>query len=334
MRAAVIGCGLIGSRFSEDPKLQGDVVSHAEAYVRSPQTELVAVCDGEEAQLQRCAERWGVPIRCRTVEELLAVPGLEMISICTPDGTHFAIGDQALRREPPLRALLCEKPLAMKAAEAERLVALARERGTALAVGYLRRYAGNVREVQRRISRGDLGETLAVSGWYTKGTLHNGTHWFDLLRFLVGEVEWVEAWDVRHEGGVDPSLEVTLGLQNAIATLRAADARRFSLFEMDILGSKGRVRLVDGSHQIEWWAVGPSERVSGYQELRLQAWDFGHRRDMLLHAVEDLVQACQQGREPRCSGADGVQAVRIGEAAQHAAQQRSRVSIEPLQARA
>ena len=94
---------------------------------------------------------------------------------------------------PSVRAILCEKPLATDAQEGGELVRRANGTGTIVAVAYVRRYAGNMRNLRRRLEEGSLGPVRAVSGWYGNGLLHNGSHWLDLLRMLAGEVEWVEA---------------------------------------------------------------------------------------------------------------------------------------------
>ena len=58
-RAAVIGCGKIGSEYADDPRIR-DIYTHAGAYTACPDTELVAVCDIDPARAKRCADRWGV----------------------------------------------------------------------------------------------------------------------------------------------------------------------------------------------------------------------------------------------------------------------------------
>jgi hypothetical protein len=52
-RAAVVGCGRIGSTLADDPLLAGDVMTHAEAYVVCPDTELVAVVDTDQRRAIR-----------------------------------------------------------------------------------------------------------------------------------------------------------------------------------------------------------------------------------------------------------------------------------------
>jgi predicted dehydrogenase len=315
-RAAVIGCGKIGSGFADDPALGGDVYTHAEAYVRSSATEMVAVCDRDPQLANDCARRWGIAASFTDSTELLDQAQPEIVSICTPDETHFELARMALQA-PSVRAILCEKPLATTVEQGEELIRLT---GTTVAVAYVRRYADNLRALRRLLAEGSLGPIRAVSGWYGKGLLHNGSHWFDLLRMLAGEVEWVEAADRLGEGGGDPSLDVTIGLASgAVATLRATNSSNYSIFEMDLLTESGRVAIRDSGHCIELFRAQPSERYSGYTELVREPHEFGDMRDTMLHAVDDLAEALRDGRPPLCTAEDGLAALRIAMAARKSA---------------
>lgn len=319
-RAAVLGCGRIGSLFAADCAALG-IYSHAEAYTACPGTELVAVCDPDPARLAACAEQWGVASRHLSADTLFAAAAPEIVSICTPDETHFDLASAALAA-PSTRAILLEKPLASRLPEARALVARARERGVVLAVNYSRRYAASHEALCVALHAGALGRVQTAAGFYTKGVIHNGTHWFDLARFLLGEVTRVRAFGARAAGEEDPTPDVQLEFASgATAYLHGCDERAFSIFEMDVLGTEGRVRLLDSGHTFESFAVGDSSRYAGYRVLARGAGIEGGLRDVTLHAVEDLV-ACldQPGRVPRCSGEDALAALQIALAARTSAE--------------
>jgi predicted dehydrogenase len=310
-RAALIGCGKIGSGFAADPRIKG-VFTHAEAYTACPTTKLVAVADVSAAAVERCGARWGVARRDTNPLRMLAEVHPEIVSVCSPDGTHHALIQTALRT-PGVRAVLAEKPLAMTPNEAQELVAEAAERGIVLAVNYSRRFATGHADLRDAIRAGRLGRIQRVSGHYTKGTLHNGTHWFDLLRYLIGEVASVQGWNVLGEGGDDPSLDARLCLADGpVATLAALDSREYSLFEMDIVGTAGRARLVDSGHWIEYAEAADSPYYSGYRTLIPGERVSGGLQDVTLRAVEDLVCCLETGGVPACSGQDGLRALEIG----------------------
>ena len=189
-----------------------------------------------------------------------------------------------------------------------------------LVVMHMRRYANNMRNLRDFLRDGGIGELRNVSGWLTKGTMHNGTHWFDLLRYLVGEVQWVNGIDSLREGGDDPTLDVAMALQNGmLATMRSAEVANFTICEMDIIGSKGRAQIVDSSYQVHISTAVPSPRYSGYVELMPSSVDMGDRRNVMLHAVEDIVHCLDTGDEPQSTGDDGIAALKIALAAHESA---------------
>jgi predicted dehydrogenase len=303
LRAAVLGCGAIGASGADTHPDVG-VLTHAGAYSACPDTELVAVCDADPRRAQAAAERWSATPYSDPRE---ALGGCEMVSVCTPDETHADLVDLALRA-PGVRAILAEKPLALDAAAARALAVRARERGVVLAVNYTRRFAPVFRGLQ-------VGEVQHVSGVYVKGLLHNGTHWLDLLRLLAGEPVAVRGWDRLGEDGPDPSLDAELTLANgAGARLAALDTQRFTAFEMDLLGQRGRLRIAESGHVVELSEVGDDPRHPGYHVLRPAGTTVGGLRDAALHGVADLVRCVRGGGDPACTAEDGAAALALAEA--------------------
>jgi predicted dehydrogenase len=319
--AALVGCGKIGSLFADDPLMKGDIFSHAEAYDVCPRTRLAAVVDTNREALDKCGKRWNVALRFESVGEMMKSLLPDIVSVATPTSTHYPIVLELLSGQEQPRAILCEKPIASSLDEAGKLVALAKEKGVLLVVMHMRRYANNMRNLRKFLREGGIGELRGVSGWLTKGTIHNGTHWFDLLRYLVGaEVEMVSGLNPLCEGGDDPTLDVAMFLSNGmLATMRAAEHANFTICEMDIMGSKGRVQIVDSSYRVDVWKAVPSPRYSGYVELVPADIDMGDRKNVMLHAVEDIVRCLDTGGTPESTGDDGIEALRIALTAHHSA---------------
>jgi predicted dehydrogenase len=326
-RAAIIGCGQIGSTFADDPLVDG-IYSHAGAYDRCAATDLVAVCDVDAGAADRCAARWNVAQSFTSLSGLLDETAPELVSICSPDATHAEVLERVLECRH-VRGILAEKPLALNLADAERLARRARDRGVALAVNYTRRHTLGHGTVQQRIASGELGEIQTVSGRYTKGVLHNGTHWFDLARWLVGDVTAVQAHHSTERRQGDPDLDVYLRFENgARAALLSCRSELFSIFEMDIVGTSGRFVMYDSGHRLQRWDVQNSSRYSGYRALVRVEETESDMRDSILHAVEDLVQCVETGRRPQCDGDDAVSALRIGTLAVQSALEGREIAVQ------
>jgi len=294
------------------------ILSHAEAYMVCPDTELVALADIDENALYRAGHFWGVRRLYLDAATLFREVKPLIVSICTPDSTHAEMVRLALGAGVP--AILCEKPLATCVDEAITLVRLANERGAVLAVNYSRRYDPMHHQVRAHILGGGLGVIRHVAGWYTKGIVHNGTHLLDTLRFLCGEIAEVEGFNPRPGPAGDSTPDALLYFSGGFpGWIHGCNAEDFTIFEIDLLGSSGRIRLVDQGHSLEYLSVGKSKYYLGYRELLPQPFAPAvGLRDALLHAVQDTVRALRTGSQPLCTAED---AVRVLELAQKIARQ-------------
>ena len=330
-RAAVIGCGWIGAGVADDPRADG-IQAHAAAYASCPATVLVGVCDADGARAAGAARRWGLSRGFADVAALLKDARPQIVSVCTPDATHAAILEEVLAN-PDVRAVVAEKPLAQDLAQARSLVALARRRGVTLAVNYTRRFAPSHAEAQRRIAAGEIGKVVAVNGLYTKGVLHNGTHWFDLARWLVGDIVGVQAWRASADPAcADPTCHVRLSFREGQSGfLLGSDEGRFTVFEMDCIGTEGRLRITDSGMRLTWSAVADSPYYSGYRTLLPGAEAAGGFRDVALRMIEDVVAALCGGTRPRCTGEDALAALAVAEAARRSLTTGTECPVERVQ---
>jgi len=150
-----IGIGIIGTGYIAAARhLPAFKALEGEGKVR-----LVAVCDVGAERLQRAAERFDVPRTFTDYREMLALSEIDAVSVCTPNFQH---------KQPVLDAfaagkhVLCEKPLALNAAEGAEMVAAGRAAGRQLQVGYNMRFGPGAQSVKRFMDDGKLGEIYYV----------------------------------------------------------------------------------------------------------------------------------------------------------------------------
>jgi predicted dehydrogenase len=326
-RAALIGCGKIGSEFDDNPRVKG-VYSHAGAYTSCSKTELSAVCDADPNKLSRCAEKWNVAGTFRDAHEMLAETRPDIVSICTPDSTHYELLRAALST-PGVRAVFAEKPLALELDQANEIVEEADRCGVLLAVNYTRRYSNSYVELRQFLDSGGIGEILAVSGFYTKGIIHNGSHWIDLVRFLLGEMIEFRGISSRREASPDPTLDGLIefagGVEGYLHGCTFND--EVSLFEMEIVGTRGRVSITDSGRTITFSELAENPHHAGYKTFVKTREIDGGLSYALLNAVDDLVHALTTGGRPRCDGRDATAALRIACALRDSAPSATPVSL-------
>lgn len=307
-RAAIIGCGRIG--VGRGTREGADLYyTHAGSYVRHPQTVLVAAADAAPARLEMCRRTWGVERLDPDYRSLLQTERPDIVSICVPDELHYPVVDAAI--EAGVRAIFCEKPFTLTSAQAHDAVRRCAERGIVLAVNHHRRWEPGHRRVRAAIADGALGEVQQVRSLYYGELIHVGTHLVDLLRFFFGEVASVEVLNVMDPG--ERSLDFRLGFEKGIpAVVQACRRRHYAVFEVDILGSRGRVQFTNFGHQIQWWRAGESAEYPGDIELQLDPRpERTQMREAFLLAVDDIVRCLASGGEPLSSGREAARTMEV-----------------------
>jgi predicted dehydrogenase len=149
-------------------------------------------------------------------DEVLDDADVEAVHLALPNVLHLEYASRALRAG---KHVMCEKPLAMNAAETRELVELARGSGLQAGVCYNVRYYPLNLEARHRVGSGEVGDVFSVAGSYAQDWLFHdtdynwrvrseqggelravadiGTHWIDLVTTITGlEVEAVLA-DLR-----------------------------------------------------------------------------------------------------------------------------------------
>lgn len=318
-KAAVIGCGRIGSLFDEDGPAD-DTYTHAGAFRRHDRATLVAVCDSDAGRAAEAARHWEVDAWFTSPQAMFDSAAPEIVGICTPDSLHAEHLDEAVRA-PKTLGILCEKPLATSVADGEAMVTRSAARGVIVSVNHIRRFDHGHKRAVALVHDGGLGEIQSVVGRYSGGLRHNGSHMLDLLRWLFGEPVSVAAEDRLGEGGEDPSLDVTLRYEDGVqAVMLGHRAEAFHIFELDLVGTTGRLRFDSAGHSIRHETVGESGRWRGVRELGPGHALSTAMRDTTYHAVDDLIAALDGTRpHPACTAGDGLAAIVLAQRALDAA---------------
>ena len=183
------------------------------------------------------AEKYGGVV-CRSVDELLAMD-LDAVSVCVANAMHAEITIKALNAG---KHVLCEKPMAWDAAEAQQMVEAAKKIGVVAAVNFHNRYYPIPYQMRRMVMNGDLGDVFHVQGGYlqdwlqfntdfswktisekcgrTRVTADLGSHWIDLAEYVslqrVKEVfaEFKTVYPTRIQQTKDGPREVTIDTED------------------------------------------------------------------------------------------------------------------------
>lgn len=131
---------------------------------------VVAVCQRDQAAATAVAKAYGVPHVFARWQDMLDTARPEVVVVATPPHLHREIALAAFARGAHV---LCEKPLAMSRAEAEEMIAAARQAGRVAMTAFNWRFTAGMRRFQALAREGALGRIFHVSGRWI------GARWAD-----------------------------------------------------------------------------------------------------------------------------------------------------------
>jgi predicted dehydrogenase len=188
----IVGAGFVGPH-------------HIDAVRRLGFVDVVAIAGSSDASAKAKAEALGVPKAYGSYEALLADPTIQVVHNATPNYLHYPVNAAAIAKG---KHVVSDKPLAMTAAEAKKLLDQATKAGIVHAVTF--NYRGNplVQQARHAIARGDIGKPHFLVGhylqdWLLKDTDYSwrlepdkggassalgdiGSHWCDLAQHISG----------------------------------------------------------------------------------------------------------------------------------------------------
>jgi predicted dehydrogenase len=308
--AATVAWGLIGA---------GDIVRKrvAGALRHAALSKLVAVSRARAELAESFANEVGAPRWYRDWRALVADEELDAVYIATPVHLH---AEQTIAAAAAGKHILCEKPMAMTAAECDRMIAACRAHDVTLGIAYYRHFYPVVTRVKQIIASGDIGEPVFAQlnafesfdpprddprAWLLQPSMSGGgpmmdfgCHRIEVLLNLFGcavrqtasvtanvvfdrQVEDTAAVLLRFESGPCAAVVVTHASYERQDTLRVFGTR--GAIHIDDLNA-GTVRVRAGAECVEEHP--PAANVH-------------------IPLIEDFIDAVRTGREPAVTGATG-----------------------------
>ena len=228
------------------------------AMKRAARTKIVAVGSRDAERAREYARELDIPTVHASYEELLADKDVDAVYIPLPNHLHAEWTMAAARAG---KHVLCEKPLAMNAAEAARMVAVSEQEGVLLAEAFMYRLHPSWRRVLEIVRSGRIGRLMAVQSWFSYfnddptnirnvvevggGALYDvGCYCVNLSRLLFDdEPRGIKGSVVRDpEMGVDVLTSGILQFDQGLATFTCS-TRTETDQRVHIYGTKGRISV-------------------------------------------------------------------------------------------
>lgn len=173
---------------------------HIRAFQKLKDVEITALCDLNKARASEMASKYGIKSVYEKAEDVLADDRIDAVTICVWNKLHADLSIQALQQG---KHVLCEKPMALNAVEAEKMFKAEKESGKLLMLGLVRRFDAKTEAAKRIVTSGELGNIYYAKaaylrrdgqpgGWFSDksksggGALIDiGIHSLDLLLYLI-----------------------------------------------------------------------------------------------------------------------------------------------------
>ncbi len=194
--------------------------NHIAGYRSHPQAEVVAIADLDAQRLQEIGDQHNIPQRYTSAEEMIQAEKLDIVSIATPNKFHAPLAVAALQTGCHV---LCEKPMALNAEEARRMLAAAKKAGCRIGINFSYRFTEQSMALKQQVDSGVLGDIYFArtvwhrrrgfprfGGWFGQKALSGGgplidlgVHRLDLALWLMGYPKpvWVMASTYNHIAG-------------------------------------------------------------------------------------------------------------------------------------
>ncbi|MHB9037407.1 MAG: Gfo/Idh/MocA family protein [Armatimonadota bacterium] len=314
-RVAVVGAGRMGE-------------VHSAAYARMPEAELVAICDIVPEAAQKLAAAHKVPAFDQ-FEQMISQVELDVVDICVPTFAHLDCIKAAANVG---KHIMCEKPLARTVSQAQEAVLACEEAGVALFVAHVLRWFPEYRKLRNLLADGSIGETVEVrtsrggahphapDDWYADYKRSGGVvldlmiHDFDWLRWCFGKAHRVYARGLvdAKVPGTDYAL-VTIRFDSGVVAHVEGTWARPSGFvtSVEIAGTKGLLNYSSSDSA----PLVIERKVSECEAVGVTVPENSAFENPYFLELRHFIHCLDSGQTPEVTHEDGVEAVRIAEAA-------------------
>jgi len=325
---------------------------HIEKYLVDQDCEITAVCDPNTSLLKERAQEFGVENRFTDAAQMFASGMCDVVSIATPNKLHAPLTIAAL--DAGLH-VLCEKPMAMNAAEAESMVAAAERNDKKLAIHFNHRMNPSVHRMAEMRKSGELGEVYyARTVWHRQKGIPGresflskqnagggcmidlGVHMLDQTLFVLGypKIRAVSAevftrfhqtdhpdlkMDVEDFAAAKIRFESGASLAMEISWASHHDMPQQTIVQ--IYGDKAGLirRTEDYKEQAFCMTSRNQENKPQTRDLTGEPWD--------VNVQTDLLDAIRNDREPLCSAEHGLVTMRVLDALYRSSEERREIVL-------
>jgi predicted dehydrogenase len=330
MKFGIVGAGMIAG-------------NHARAISAMSGGTLHSVFNHQPERARKLADEFGIRA-FSGMDEFLADPELEIVTVCTPSGAHFEPALAAIRAG---KHVIVEKPLEVTLERVDQLMAAAQEHGVTLASVLNRRFTPAMDAFKQAVDAGRFGQLTSAScyvKWFRDQAYYDSAEWrgtwaldgggvlmnqaihaIDALIHLAGPVAAIQGncACLAHEGiEVEDTavaiIEFANGARGVIEGSTCAWSKDGHPVRVQLAGTEGSAFLADESFEIwDFKDIRPEDNAIRASLMKDRTAGLGANIPSAIgfeqHQgnFEEIVNAIREGREPATSARVARRAIEV-----------------------
>lgn len=319
LNVGVIGLGLIAYDIDKDPN-RNIIWSHIKAYQHINDVNITSVCDINRKVVDLIRNECEIKNGYIDYKEMLRDNKFDIVSICTPIQTHFEIIKECIKNG--VKAIFCEKTISYSLDEIKEITELCEKNNVIIAINYIFRWDKFIQEVKKLLDSNSIGKIYSLVG-YGSTALHTSTsHLIDLLvyfadskiEYVIGEIQQDF---IRNVHGIPDvgGMGMIKFKSGATAFIKGTSLSPIKyMFEIDILGEHGRIRLYNNGMSYDIFKFSSCENSIGknYESLELvysKHNDVPNQR--MIDAILNIIQGLTNGEQPISNIKTATESVKI-----------------------
>ena len=251
INAAIVGLGRWGKNLVDSVQGKSDHLQFTHGVVRTPSTS------------RDYAARHAIELSTE-FDRVLDDKRIEAVVLTTPHTLHT---EQIIAAAQAGKAVFCEKPLALRKADAERAIEACRAAGVVLGLGHNKRFWPSMQELKRLVEDRELGRILHIEGHFSNestgrfftgwrgsgvespggGLTATGIHVIDAFMGLVGPAQRVTAHSISHESLSAPvdTLTVFMEMANRVSGVLCGVRTTPQFWRVHVFGENGSAEAIE-----------------------------------------------------------------------------------------
>ena len=325
LNCAVIGCGRIGCGF--DDNHSNLIKTHAGSYFKNSQTNLVALCDIDKKKIEKYAKKYKISKTYTSTSELFKNEKLDCVSICTLVSTHLKIVEEAANSG--VKGIFLEKPISDSINDAKKIIEICKRNKIKLQINHQRRFHPIYLKIKKVLDEKKIGEIQFINVYYGAGIANTGSHMFDLLRMLFGEIKYVKSKYSKNksQNKNDPNLDMTIEFFNSITCqINSLDYTNYAIFNMEIYGMKGVLKIDLIKNEGKLLKISNKSNVYKIleKEIIIAAKIFETPIQM---GLRNIINSIKLDKKIQSNGNDGMKSLEIIIAVMKSAKQKKQITL-------